>query len=139
MNLEEASGAVARLERATLSWSGPRSAAEARELLVNLRTLETQLPPLQRSLEEARIQAANMGGALPNNLAAQLEDCTARCRALQAAIRERREQLTSSTQGIFNTDRDCFVSYIFITLVLLTLRQFLTNRTNCKCKRTIFT
>ncbi|XP_019870553.1 dystrophin [Aethina tumida] len=99
MNLEEASGAVARLERATLSWSGPRSAAEARELLVNLRTLETQLPPLQRSLEEARIQAANMGGALPNNLAAQLEDCTARCRALQAAIRERREQLTSSTQG----------------------------------------
>ncbi|CAH0556639.1 unnamed protein product [Brassicogethes aeneus] len=99
MTLEEASGAVARLERATLSWSGPRSAAEARELLVNLRTLENQLPPLQRSLEEARIQAAAMGNALPNNLAAQLEDCAARCRALQAAIRERKETLTSSTLG----------------------------------------
>ncbi|KAJ8917506.1 hypothetical protein NQ315_005555 [Exocentrus adspersus] len=99
MNLEEASSAVSRLERATLSWSGPRSAAEARELLSNLRTLEQQLPSLQRSLEEARIQAAGIGNALPNNLAAQLEDCTARCRALQAAIRERRDQLTSSTQG----------------------------------------
>lgn len=99
INLEEASGAVSRLERATLSWSGPRSAAEARELLANLRTLEQQLPPLQRSLEEARIQAAGMGNALPNNLAAQLEDCSARCRALQAAIRERRDQLQSSSQG----------------------------------------
>nr|XP_023019878.1 dystrophin [Leptinotarsa decemlineata]XP_023019880.1 dystrophin [Leptinotarsa decemlineata] len=99
MSLEEASSAVTRLERATLSWSGPRSSAEARELLCNLRTLEQQLPSLQRSLEEARIQAANIGNALPNNLSAQLEDCTARCRALQAAIRERRDQLTSSTQG----------------------------------------
>ncbi|XP_044267237.1 dystrophin [Tribolium madens] len=99
LNLEEASAAVSRLERATLSWSGPRSAAEARELLASLRNLETQLPQLQRSLEEARIQAASLGNALPNNLATQLEDCSARCRALQSAIRERREQLTSTTQG----------------------------------------
>lgn len=99
MNLEEASSAVSRLERATLSWSGPRSAAEARELLSSLRTLEQQLPSLQRSLEEARIQAGGLGNALPGNLAAQLEDCAARCRALQAAIKERRDQLTSSTQG----------------------------------------
>ncbi|XP_072385171.1 dystrophin isoform X1 [Diabrotica undecimpunctata] len=103
ISLEEASSAVSRLERATLTWSGPRSAAEARELLSNLRTLEQQLPSLQRTLEEARIQAANIafnaGNGLPNNLAAQLEDCSARCRALQAAIRERRDQLTSSTQG----------------------------------------
>ncbi|CAG9859500.1 unnamed protein product [Phyllotreta striolata] len=99
VNLEEASSAVSRLERATLSWSGPRSAAEARELLSNLRSLEQQLPSLQRTLEEARMQANNVGDALPSNLAAQLEDCAARCRALQAAIRERRDQLTSSTQG----------------------------------------
>ncbi|CAH1369518.1 hypothetical protein MTP99_010932 [Tenebrio molitor] len=99
LTLEEASAAVSRLERATLSWSGPRSAAEARELLASLRNLETQLPQLQRSLEEARVQAASLGNALPNNLATQLEDCSARCRALQAAIRERREQLTSTTQG----------------------------------------
>uniref|UniRef100_A0A6P7GIB3 Dystrophin-like n=1 Tax=Diabrotica virgifera virgifera TaxID=50390 RepID=A0A6P7GIB3_DIAVI len=99
ISLEEASSAVSRLERATLTWSGPRSAAEARELLSNLRTLEQQLPSLQRTLEEARIQAANIGNGLPNNLAAQLEDCSARCRALQAAIRERRDQLTSSTQA----------------------------------------
>lgn len=100
-NLEESAAAVARLERATLSWSGPRSAAEARELLSNLRLLEQQLPPLQRSLEEARAQAAMLGPALPPASEVQLEDCSARCRALQAAIRERREQLTSSTQGIF--------------------------------------
>jgi hypothetical protein len=90
---------VAGLERMTLSWSSPRSAAEARELLSNLRILEQKLPPLQRSLEEARMQAAMLGNALPTNQGAQLEDCSARCRALQAAIRERREQLTSSTQG----------------------------------------
>lgn len=90
---------MSRLERATLSWSGPRSAAEARELLSNLRVLEQQLPPLQRALEEARIQAAALANALPSNLATQLEDCSARCRALQAAIRERRDQLTSTTQG----------------------------------------
>lgn len=90
---------MARLERATLSWSGPRSAAEARELLSSLRGLEQQLPPLQRSLEEARAQAGMLGNVLPPASAAQLEDCSARCRALQAAIRERREQLTSSTQG----------------------------------------
>lgn len=101
-NLEESAAAVARLERATLSWSGPRSAAEARELLSNLRVLEQQLPPLQRSLEEARAQAAMLGSALPPASASQLEDCSARCRALQAAIRERREQLTSSTQGILS-------------------------------------
>ncbi|XP_030761234.1 dystrophin-like [Sitophilus oryzae] len=99
LNLEEACSAVSRLERATLTWSGPRSAAEARELLSNLRILEQQLPPLQRSLEEARIQATSLSNALPNNLASQLEDCAARCRALQAAIRERREVLTSSSQG----------------------------------------
>ncbi|KAF7278085.1 dystrophin [Rhynchophorus ferrugineus] len=99
LNLEESCSAVSRLERATLTWSGPRSAAEARELLSNLRILEQQLPPLQRSLEEARIQATSLGNALPNNLASQLEDCTARCRALQAAIRERRDVLTSSSQG----------------------------------------
>lgn len=84
-----------------MSWSGPRSAAEARELLSGLRILEQQLPPLQRSLEEARAQAAMLGPTLPLPSAAQLEDCSARCRALQAAIRERREQLTSSTQGQF--------------------------------------
>lgn len=100
MNLEEASTAVSRLEKATLSWSGPRSAAEARELLKSLKNLETQLPPLQRSLEEAQMQAGTLSGALPNNLASQLEDCSARCRALQNAIRERREQLTNSTQGV---------------------------------------
>ncbi|KAK9870702.1 hypothetical protein WA026_008274 [Henosepilachna vigintioctopunctata] len=99
VNLEEASTAVSRLEKATLTWSGPRSAAEARELLKSLKNLETQLPPLQRSLEEAQVQAATLSGALPNNLASQLEDCSARCRALQNAIRERREQLTNSTQG----------------------------------------
>lgn len=99
MNLEESVSAVARLERATLSWTSPRSAAEARELLSNLRILEQQLPPLQRSLEEARAQAAMLGSSLPNNQATQLEDCSARCRALQAAIRERRELLTSSCQG----------------------------------------
>lgn len=98
--LEEAASAVARLERATLSWSGPRSAAEARELLASLRTLEQQLPPLQRSLEEARAQAGMLGPALPNASASQLEDTSARCRALQFAIRERREQLTGSCQGI---------------------------------------
>ncbi|GJQ67359.1 hypothetical protein Trydic_g8249 [Trypoxylus dichotomus] len=99
VNLEEAVVAVGRLERATLSWSGPRSAAEARELLTNLRTLEQQLPPLQRVLDEARAQAAMLGPALPQSSATQLEDCTARYRALQAAIRERREVLTSSCQG----------------------------------------
>ena len=91
--------AVGRLERATLTWSGPRSAAEARELLSNLRNLEQQLPPLQRILEEARAQAAMLGPALPQNSATQLEDCSARCRALQVAIRERRDVLTSSCQG----------------------------------------
>lgn len=101
MSLDEACTAVSRLERATLTWSGPRSAAEARELLSNLRILEQQLPPLQRSLEEARIQANALGNALPNNLAGQLEDCAARCRALHAAIRERRDVLTSSSQGKF--------------------------------------
>ncbi|XP_017782927.1 PREDICTED: dystrophin [Nicrophorus vespilloides] len=99
VTLEEASSAVARLERATLSWSGPRSAAEARELLNGLRTLEQQLPPLQRSLDEARSQASMLGSAVPQTSATQLEDCTARCRALQAAIRERREVLTSTCQG----------------------------------------
>lgn len=99
VSLDEACTAVSRLERATLTWSGPRSAAEARELLSNLRILEQQLPPLQRSLEEARIQANALGNALPNNLAGQLEDCGARCRALHAAIRERRDVLTSSSQG----------------------------------------
>lgn len=99
VNLEEAVAAVGRLERATLSWSGPRSAAEARELLTSLRTLEQQLPPLQRLLEEARTQAAMLGPALPQSSATQLEDCTARYRALQAAIRERRDVLTSSCQG----------------------------------------
>lgn len=97
--LEEAGSAVSKLEKATLSWSGPRSAAEARELLNSLKTLETQLPPLQRQLDDARMQAATLNSALPNNLTSQLEDCTARYRALQAAIRERREQLTSSFQG----------------------------------------
>lgn len=101
VSLDEACTAVSRLERATLTWSGPRSAAEARELLSNLRILEQQLPPLQRSLEEARIQANALGNALPNNLAGQLEDCGARCRALHAAIRERRDVLTSSSQGKF--------------------------------------
>ncbi|XP_048518635.1 dystrophin-like isoform X1 [Dendroctonus ponderosae] len=99
LSLDEACAAVSRLERATLSWSGPRSAAEARELLNNLRALEQQLPPLQRSLEDARLQAGSLGGALPPNLGGQLEDCAARCRALHAAIRERREVLTSSSQG----------------------------------------
>ncbi|CAG9768578.1 unnamed protein product [Ceutorhynchus assimilis] len=99
LSLDEACAAVSRLERATLTWAGPRSAAEARELLNNLRMLEQQLPPLQRSLEEARIQASSMGNYLPNNLAGQLEDCAARCRALHAAIRERRDVLTSSSQG----------------------------------------
>lgn len=99
-SLEEACAAVARLERATLSWSGPRSAAEAREFLSNLCTLEQQLPPLQRNLEDARTQAVMLGPALPHNSATQLEDCSARCRALQAAIRERREQLTSCCQGL---------------------------------------
>lgn len=97
--LEESTSAVSRLERATLTWTAPRSAAEARELLSNLRTLEQQVPALQRSLEEAICQAASIGNSLPNPLAAQLEDCTARCRALQAAIRERKELLSSSTQG----------------------------------------
>ncbi|XP_066255400.1 dystrophin [Euwallacea similis] len=99
VSLDEACAAVSRLERATLTWSGPRSAAEARELLNNLKILEQQLPPLQRSLEDARMQANTLGNALPNNLAGQLEDCGARCRALHAAIRERREVLTSSSQG----------------------------------------
>ncbi|XP_018336544.1 dystrophin isoform X2 [Agrilus planipennis] len=98
-NLKDSTAAVASLERMTLSWSSPRSAAEARELLSNLRTLEQKLPPLQRTLEEIRSQATFLGSTLPPNQAAQLEDCTARCRALQVAIRERREQLTSSTQG----------------------------------------
>ncbi|CAH1966565.1 unnamed protein product [Acanthoscelides obtectus] len=97
--LEEACAAVSRLERATLTWSGPRSAAEARELLAGLRALEQQLPQLQRRLEEARAHAAALGAALPQQSAAQLEDCAARTRALQAAIRERREVLTTSTQG----------------------------------------
>ncbi|ENN79582.1 hypothetical protein HUJ04_005666 [Dendroctonus ponderosae] len=100
LSLDEACAAVSRLERATLSWSGPRSAAEARELLNNLRALEQQLPPLQRSLEDARLQAGSLGGALPPNLGGQLEDCAARCRALHAAIRERREVLTSSSQDV---------------------------------------
>lgn len=99
MNLEESIAAVSRLERASLTWTAPRSAAEARELLSNLYTLEQQLPPLQRTLEEARCQANSMENSLPNHLAAQLEDCTARCKALQSAIRERSELLTSSTQG----------------------------------------
>lgn len=99
INLEESAAAVARLERATLTWTSPRSAAEARELLSNLRILEQQLPPLQRSLEEAKAHAAALGSSLPNNQATQLEDCAARCRALQNAIRERRELLTSSCQG----------------------------------------
>ncbi|XP_071053015.1 dystrophin isoform X3 [Onthophagus taurus] len=99
LNLEEAVSAVARLERATLSWSGPRSAAEARELLSSLRNLEQQLPQLHRLLEEARNQAAMLGGALPQTSATQLEDCAARYRALQNAIHERREVLTSSCQG----------------------------------------
>ncbi|KAF2900251.1 hypothetical protein ILUMI_05935 [Ignelater luminosus] len=98
-NLKESAAAVASLERMTLTWSSPRSAAEARELLSNLRTLEQKLPPLQRALEEARLQAAILGSVLPTAQAAQLEDCTARCRALQVAIRERREQLQSSSQG----------------------------------------
>lgn len=97
--LEESSQAVARLERATLTWSGPRSAAEARELLANLRTLEQQLPPLQRNLEDARSLAAKLGNALHNNQASQLEDTGARYRALQFAIKERRETLTASCQG----------------------------------------
>ncbi|KAL1512976.1 hypothetical protein ABEB36_002471 [Hypothenemus hampei] len=99
VSLEEACTAVTRLERATLTWSGPRSAAEARELLNNLRSLEEQLPQLQRSLEDAKIQAHVLGNALPNNLSGQLEDCNARCRALHAAIKERRDVLTSSSQG----------------------------------------
>lgn len=123
MTLEEASAAVSRLERATLSWSGPRSAAEARELLVSLRNLETQLPQLQRSLEEARIQSGSLGNALPNNLASQLEDCSARCRALQAAIRERREQLTSTTQGKKNY---CII-HTFNHVVVLTLYKYLST------------
>lgn len=97
--LEDSTSAVSRLERATLTWTAPRSAAEARELLSNLRTLEQQVPALQRSIEDAICQAANIGNSLPNPLASQLEDCTARCRALQAAIRERKELLSSSTQG----------------------------------------
>lgn len=100
MNLEEAVVAVGQLERATLSWNAPRSAAEARELLASLRSLEQQLPPLQRILDEARAQATMLGPALPQSSATQLEDCTARYRALQAAIRDRREVLTSSCQGI---------------------------------------
>lgn len=99
---------MSRLERATLSWSGPRSAAEARELLNNLRALEQQLPPLQRSLEDARLQAGSLGGALPPNLGGQLEDCAARCRALHAAIRERREVLTSSSQGKGRVNKSSF-------------------------------
>lgn len=101
INLEEAVVAVGRLERATLSWSGPRSAAEARELLTSLRVLEQQLPPLQRVLDDARAQATMLGPALPQSSATQLEDCSARYRALQAAIRERRDVLTSSSQGRF--------------------------------------
>nr|CAH7713664.1 unnamed protein product [Callosobruchus chinensis] len=99
--LEEACAAVSRLERATLTWSGPRSAAEARELLAGLRALEQQLPQLQRRLEEARTQATQLSAAqaLPPHAAAQLEDCQARTRALQAAIRERRQVLTTSTHG----------------------------------------
>ncbi|KAK5646443.1 hypothetical protein RI129_004907 [Pyrocoelia pectoralis] len=99
VNLKESASAVASLERMTLTWSTPRSAAEARDLLSNLRILEQKLPPLQRTLEEARLHAAMLGSLLPSAQAAQLEDCTARCRALQAAIRERREQLQSSSQG----------------------------------------
>ncbi|KAK4879768.1 hypothetical protein RN001_007914 [Aquatica leii] len=98
-NLKESAVAVASLERMTLTWSSPRSAAEARELLSNLRILEQKLPPLQRALEEARLHAAMLGAVLPTAQAVQLEDCTARCRALQAAIRERHEQLQSSSQG----------------------------------------
>ncbi|VEN49818.1 unnamed protein product [Callosobruchus maculatus] len=99
--LEETCGAVGRLERATLTWSGPRSAAEARELLAGLRALEQQLPPLQRRLEEARAQAAQLDAAqaLPPQHAAKLEDCQGRARALQAAIRERRQVLTTTTHG----------------------------------------
>lgn len=99
----------------TLTWSSPRSAAEARELLSNLRTLEQKLPPLQRALEEARLQAAILGAVLPTAQAAQLEDCTARCRALQVAIRERREQLQSSSQGISQRLRNLpnYLFYIF--------------------------
>ncbi|XP_065164491.1 dystrophin [Atheta coriaria] len=97
--LEESSAAVARLERASLSWSGPRNPSEARDLLNGLTNLEQQLPPLQRCLEEARNQASMIGHALPPAQANQLEDCTARCRALQAAIRERRDVLQTACQG----------------------------------------
>lgn len=106
LNLEESIAAVSHLERATLTWTAPRSAAEARELLSNLRTLEQQLPPLQQTLEEARCQASSMENVLPNYLSAQLEDCTARCKALQSAIKERSELLMSSTQGTYK-----FVKY----------------------------
>lgn len=100
--LKESVNAVSTLERITLTWSSPRSAAEAREMLLNLRMLEQKLPPLTHALEEARLQAAMLSAHLPTSQAAQLEDCTARCRALQVAIRERRELLQSNTQGECN-------------------------------------
>lgn len=99
MALRESGASVTSLERVTLTWSSPRSATEARELLLSLRTIEQKLPPLQRTLEDARRQAAALQGTLPPAQAIQLEDCTARCRALQVAIRERRELLTNSSQG----------------------------------------
>lgn len=102
--LDESSTIVSGLERATLTWSGPRSAAEARNWLAALRALEHQLPPLQRTLEEARTLTAQLRAesALPQAAAVRLEDAGARCRAIQDAMRQRHEVLekTAATAAV---------------------------------------
>ncbi|GLV38782.1 Dystrophin [Carabus blaptoides fortunei] len=108
-SLDDLFSSIGALERASLSWSSPRSATEARDMLQNLRKFEDDLAPLQRTIEDLNDQAAVFsatGVFLTPSTITHLEDYTARWKALQAAVNERYEQLASSTKGDLSPSQD---------------------------------
>lgn len=80
-SLDDLFTSIGALERASLSWSSPRSATEARDMLQNLRKFEDDLAPLQRTIEDLNDQAAVFsatGVFLTPSTVTHLEDYTAR-------------------------------------------------------------
>ena len=72
---------ICALEKASLTWSSPRTAAEAKQMLQQLEQLELDLTPLQQILKDINEQVlmfAATGVQLPVDISSQLDDCTAR-------------------------------------------------------------